>query len=357
MAQPLAPLMLGISGQRLTDAEREFIRVRKPFSFIIFARSVESEAQVRALNDELANLASTPFPLIAVDQEGGRVQRLTFGGRLPPVQSYGQWFAHNPDEALEACTLHAALLAAQLRDVGATWLLGPCLDLALPETHAIIGNRAFAPDTETVITLGRAFAKGVGQGGCLGCIKHAPSHGRTSADTHVELPVVHADAKTLEHDAQPFAVLAPESDFIMTAHIRYPAWDAENPATYSPTIVNKMRHDWHFNGLILADDLGMHALTGPYEKRAERALAAGCDAVIAALSIIKHGMAGTYWDEDNFKALQATSLPALNARAAAYVNGLKLPPALTPAERADMTARYKALWASRPAELVATMTV
>ena len=357
MTPALAPLMLGIGGPRLTDAERAFIRERKPFSFIIFARSVESEGQVRALTDELATLAATPFPLIAVDQEGGRVQRLTFGGRLPPVQVYGQWFAHNPAAALEACTLHATLLAAQLRDVGATWLLGPCLDLALPETHAIIGNRAFAPDPATVVTLARAFAKGVAEGGCMGCIKHAPGHGRTSADTHVELPVVHADAATLEHDAKPFAALAPESDFIMTAHIRYPAWDDENPATYSPTIVNKMRQSWHFNGLILADDLGMHALTGPYEQRAERALAAGCDAVIAALSIIKHGMAGTYWDEDNFNALQATTVPALNARATAYVNGLKLPPALTATERVEKTARYKTLWASRPAEIVATMTV
>lgn len=357
MADNLAPLMLGLSGPTLTEAERAFIRERKPFSFIIFARNIESESQVKKLTDELAELAATPFPLIAVDQEGGRVQRLTFGGRLPPVQVYGQWYAHNPEAALEACRLHGTLLAAELRAVGATWVLGPCLDLALPETNAIIGNRAFSENPEVVIALGQALMQGIREGGCLGCLKHAPGHGRAATDSHVEMPVVNADAATLDHDAKPFAALGPSSDFVMTAHIRYPALDAQNPATYSPTILAKMRTEWGFKGLILADDLGMHALTGPYEKRATQAMEAGCDAVIAALSVIKHGMAGTVWDEANFKVLEKADLPALSAKAEGYVRNLRLPPALTAAERAERTGRYKALWATRPAEIVATITV
>lgn len=354
---PMAPLMLGIGGKALTAAERNFIQERRPFAFILFARSIETPEQVRALTAELAALSGTPAPLIAVDQEGGRVQRLTFGGRLPPVQVYGQWFAVNPAEAEEMAELHACLLAHQLRQVGATWLLGPCLDLALPETHAIIGNRAFAADPVVVTTLGRAFLRGVRAGGCFHCIKHAPGHGRTNADTHVEMPTVAAEAATLAHDAQPFAALAPEADFIMTAHIRYPTWDAAHAATFSPKILGMMKQLWGHRGLVLADDLGMHALTGPYAARATAALAAGCDGVIAALSVIKHGMAGTFWDEENFHALQAATLPALSPTAQAYVAGLALPPALNEAAAAEKIARFRALWASRPAGVDAPCTV
>ncbi|MCA3244702.1 MAG: beta-N-acetylhexosaminidase [Alphaproteobacteria bacterium] len=357
MSQALAPLMLGIGGMVLTEAERDFIRTRRPFSFILFARSIESPDQMRELTAELAALSGTAAPLIAVDQEGGRVQRLTFGGRLPPVQAYGQWYAVNPAAAEEMVELHATLLAHQLREVGATWLLGPCLDLALPETHAIIGNRAFAADPAVVTTLGRAFLRGVRAGGCFNCIKHAPGHGRTSADTHVEMPTVDADAATLAHDAQPFAALAPEADFIMTAHIRYPAWDAAHAATFSPKILGMMKQQWGHRGLVLADDLGMHALKGPYAARAAAALAAGCDGVIAALSVIKHGMAGTFWDEENFHALQAAMLPALSPTAHAYVANLTLPPALSEIEAAEKIARFRALWASRPAGIDAPCTV
>jgi beta-N-acetylhexosaminidase len=341
----------------LQPDERAFIQTHRPFSFILFARSIESPAQVQALTAELAELTATPAPLIAVDQEGGRVQRLTFEGRLPPVQVYGQWYDANPTTALAMAELHGTLLAAQLRNVGATWVLGPCLDLALPETHAIIGNRAFHHNPEVVTELGRAFIQGVRAGGCLNCIKHAPGHGRTSADTHVEMPTVKADTTTLAHDMVPFAALAPLANFIMTAHIKFPALDAQNAATFSSKILTMMKQEWGHQGMVLADDLGMHALTGPYVQRAENALAAGCDGVITALSIIKHGMAGTYFDEENFTALAHAKLPPLNAQASAYLQQMQLPTALSQPQYAEKVARFRALWASRPRGIDATCTV
>lgn len=357
MSQPMYPAMYGISGLTLREDERAWIKEHKPFSFILFARSIESEAQVRALTAELAELSATSTPLIAVDQEGGRVQRLKFKGQLPPMGVYGAWYAHSPEQALEAAELHGFLLATQLREVGCTWVLAPCLDRALPETHAIIGTRALAESPEIIAALGAATQRGIRAGGALSCIKHAPGHGRTTQDTHEVLPTISAPHTLLEEDAAPFKALAPHSDFIMTAHINYPAWDDKNPATFSPTILNKMRTEWNFNGLILADDLGMHALTGPYMQRAERALNAGCDGVIAALSIVKQGMAGTVWDEENFKALQQGSLPPLNARASAYVNALRLLPTPTQTESAEKTSRFRALWATRPSGIDATVTV
>ncbi len=353
----LAPLMLGLKGPVLTPEERDYIQAKRPFSFILFARNIVSPSQVQTLTEELAELSATPVPLIAVDQEGGRVQRLTFGGILPPVQVYGQWYHTSPEAAEEATELHATLLAAQLRAVGATWLLGPCLDLALPATHAIIGNRAFDANPAVVTRLGAAFLRGVRAGGCLACMKHAPGHGRATADSHIELPTVQADSATLLADASPFAALARLADFIMTAHIRFPALDAENPATFSPAILKLMRQTWGFNGLIVADDLGMHALQGPYPQRAERALAAGCDAVITALSVVRSGMAGTVWDAANFTALQQATLPPMSPAAAAMVQALKLPDALSEPAHAEKVARFRALWASRPAGIDAPCTV
>jgi beta-N-acetylhexosaminidase len=349
--------MLGLRGPKLHDDERAFIQTHRPFSFILFARSIESPAQVQALTAELAKLSATPAPLIAVDQEGGRVQRLTFEGKLPPVQVYGQWYDMEPTTALEMAELHGTLLAAQLRNVGATWVLGPCLDLALPETHAIIGNRAFHHAPNVITELGRAFLQGVRAGGCFHCIKHAPGHGRTSADTHVEMPTVNAATATLASDMAPFAALAPIADFIMTAHIKFPALDEQNAATFSPKILTMMKQAWGHKGMVLADDLGMHALSGPYPKRATDALAAGCDGVIAALSIIKHGMAGTYFDEENFTALAHAKLPPLNPHASAYTQGLQLPPALSQTQYAEKVARFRALWASRPHGIDAPCTV
>jgi beta-N-acetylhexosaminidase len=357
MAAPLAPVMLGIGGLTLSLAEREYIKTHQPFAFILFARSIENVAQVQALTAELAELSATPTPLIAIDQEGGRVQRLTFGGRLPPVQCYGQWFAAAPEVATEITELHGFLLASQLRAVGATWVLAPCLDLALPETHAIIGNRAFSGNPAVVATLGAAVLRGIKAGGCLACLKHAPGHGRTSADTHVQMPTVAAPTNVLEADAAPFKALAAQADFIMTAHIKYPAWDAHHAATFSATILTMMRAQWGFKGLILADDLGMHALSGPYAERATQALQAGCDAVIGALSIVKQGMAGTVWDKENFKVLAQATLPAMAPHASQFVQNLQLPPAPTAAENAQKLARFKALWATRPTAIEAMVTV
>lgn len=354
---PLSPLMLGLRGPTLNDEERAFIQTQRPFSFILFARNIVSAQQVQELTAELTKLSSTQVPLIAIDQEGGRVQRLTFQGHLPPAQVYGQWYDIDPATALEMAELHGTLLAAQLRAVGATWVLGPCLDLALPETHGIIGNRALHAAPEVVIDLGRAILKGIRAGGCFSCIKHAPGHGRATADSHQELPTVQDSIDILAHDFAPFAALAPAADFIMTAHIRFPALDAENPATYSAKILQLMQQDWGHKGMILADDLGMHALTGPYVQRAERALAAGCDGVIAALSVVQHGMAGTVFDAANFMALQAATLPSLGPKAQKYLAGLKLPPALTAVEVAEKVARFRALWASRPQGLEALCTV
>jgi beta-N-acetylhexosaminidase len=194
-----------------------------------------------------------------------------------------------------------------------------------------------------VAALGRAALQGIGQGGCFPCLKHAPGHGRATADSHHQLPAVAAPVAALDADALPFKALAPQSPFMMTAHIRYRAWDADSPATCSAKIIQMMRQTWSFNGLIVADDLGMNALDGDYAGRARRALAAGCDLLICSLSQLRQGMAGTIYDEASAAALAAMTLPPLGEGARAFLQTLTLPSAPAPAAVAEARAKLTAL--------------
>jgi beta-N-acetylhexosaminidase len=346
------PLLLGLDGYRLTANEKAFLREAPPVGFLLFARNIETPEQTRALCEELSEFA--PFgkvPFIAVDQEGGRVQRVKFSGKLPAPRAFGDWYQTHPAEALEATRLSAFLLAAQLRDVGANWLMGPLIDVGTPTTHAIIGNRTFAEDAATVVTLAAEYAKGIEQGGCLRCLKHAPGHGRAVVDSHYELPIVTASRAELEaQDFATFKAMAPTEDFLMTAHIRFTAID-EKPATYSPQILNMMRDDWNFGGLIMADDVGMKALPGDYVGRVRTSLAAGCDFAITALSVLKHGMAGTFFDEESFAALCREELPALDSDSFAFLSALSIPTAPSAEDVANARERLMQLWADAPVRM------
>lgn len=344
-----APLMLGLRGPVLGDDERAFLRRVVPASVIVFARNIESPGQVRALTDDVRALG---VPLVAVDQEGGRVQRLAFAGKLPPAQALGHWYDADPVAALEGCELVAMLLAAQLRGVGANWMLAPVLDVSHPTTHAIIGDRAFHADPAVVAALGEAYCRGVARGGCVPCIKHAPGHGRACADSHVELPRVTASRHELAADWLPFARLAPQVPFMMTAHVMYEALAGCCAATLAPDVLAMMRREWNFGGLIVADDLGMKALEGDYLARGRAALAAGCDMVIASFSVIRHGMAGTVFDEETYAGFVANyDLPAMSPQAGAVVRGLEIPPMPDAAAVAAATARLRLLWDDGPARM------
>ncbi|RYG61139.1 MAG: beta-N-acetylhexosaminidase [Alphaproteobacteria bacterium] len=355
MISNVRPILHGLSGLKLTVEEKAFLRDAPPMGFLLFARNIESVEQTRALCEELAEFAPFGAPFIGVDQEGGRVQRVKFGGKLPAARVYGEWFNVDADNALEAVRLNALLLAAQLRDVGANWLLGPLIDVANDATHDIIGNRSFSKDSESVILLAKAYAEGVDDGGCLACIKHAPGHGRALVDSHLELPSVNASIDELKLDFAPFIDMAPDADFMMTAHIRYEALDGELPATYSEKILSMMRKDWGFDGLIVADDVGMKALQGDYVERVRKSLDAGCDVAITALSVLKHGMAGTVFDEESFGLLKNGDLPMLNERAFRYLNELALPAAPDADKVTYAKARLKELWADGPARMGYTL--
>lgn len=270
----------GCSGHRLTAEEKAFFADARPWGFILFRRNIDTPEQVRALTSELRDSVGRHAPIL-IDQEGGRVQRLgpPHWPKYPPGEAYLK-AANDPLTARELAWLGARLMAHDLKAVGIDVNCLPVLDVPVPGAHDIIGDRAYARDPATVAQLGRAAAEGSLAGGVLPVIKHMPGHGRAFADTHKELPTVHADLDTL--DAWDFAPFKSLSDMPigMTAHIVFTAIDRKNPATQSRKAIRMIRERLGFGGLLLSDDLVMNALSGSLTERAEKSLKAGCDLVI-----------------------------------------------------------------------------
>ncbi len=271
----------GCGGHRLTEAERAFFAEARPWGFILFRRNIDSPEQVRALTDELRDCIGDAEAPILIDQEGGRVQRMgpPHWPKYPPGEAYLK-ATGDPLAARELVRLGARLMAHDLKAVGINVDCLPVLDVPVPGAHDIIGDRAYAHDPATVAQLGRAAAEGLLAGGVLPVIKHVPGHGRAFADSHHDLPVVHADLATLDGwDFAPFKALS-DMPLAMTAHVVFDAIDPKRPATTSRKGLRLMREHLGFGGLIMTDDLSMKALSGSLRERAGSALKAGCDVVL-----------------------------------------------------------------------------
>lgn len=275
----MTPAIFGLSGTRLTDGERAFFRESDPAGYIVFGRNVESRSQLRALTDDLRAIHGRERLLICIDQEGGRVSRMKPPEWLafPPGEAFDRLYDIAPASAIEAARSNAEALGMDLAEVGITVDCHPSLDVRQPGTSDVIGDRALGSEPLRVAALGRAILDGFARAGVAGCIKHMPGHGRALADSHKDLPIVDASRDELETDMAPFRTLA-NAPIGMTAHIRYTAWDNDNPGTLSPFVINEViRKQIGFAGLLLTDDLDMEALSGSVPERAARAVAAGCD--------------------------------------------------------------------------------
>ncbi len=272
--------MTGLAGERLGDAERCFLRDSEPAGLILFTRNCRSREQVRRLVGEALDAVGHDDTLVAIDQEGGRVQRLLppEWRAYPPMAAFGRWYEQAPETATEAARRVASLIAADLTDVGCNMNCVPVLDLPARGADPIIGPRAFSTVPEVVAALGAAIADGCRDGGVCPVGKHVPGHGRATADSHVSLPVVDADRDELEgHDFVPFRMLA-RLPAMMTAHVLYSKIDDGRPASQSAFVHSDIiRGAMGFNGLLISDDLSMGALEGPMDRRAEAVIAAGTD--------------------------------------------------------------------------------
>jgi beta-N-acetylhexosaminidase len=270
----------GCSGLHLTPDEIAFFRESDPWGFILFRRNVDSPEQVRALCGSLRDTVGRSDAPILIDQEGGRVQRLgpPHWLKYPPGSAYGRVHADDPLVRRELARLGARLIAHDLLALGITVDCLPVLDVPVAGAHDVIGDRAYGADPQKVAVLGRAAAEGLLAGGVLPVIKHIPGHGRAFADSHLALPVVEATREELErHDFAPFRMLT-DMPLAMTAHVVYTALDPERPATTSPIVMEEIvRGHIGYDGLVMTDDLSMHALSGSFRDRTEAAFAAGCD--------------------------------------------------------------------------------
>lgn len=277
----MQPAIYGCSGERLTPDERDFFKEADPAGYILFRRNCASKEQLRALTESLRALHGRDVAIL-VDQEGGRVARLQppIWPAFPAAPRFADLYEIAPISAIEAARVNAQAIATVLREVGINVNCMPLLDLRHRGGSHIIADRTLGAEPMQVAALGRAVIEGLREGGVAGVVKHMPGHGRATCDSHFELPVVDAPEEALQADLEPFRALA-SAPIGMTAHVVYTAWDGEHCASLSGTVVRDIiRGRIGFDGLLMSDDIGMHALSGGFEERARGVIAAGCDVAL-----------------------------------------------------------------------------
>lgn len=282
---PLGPVMLDVVGKTLSDDDLRRIRHPLTGGVILFARNYENRAQLHALCAAIH--AARPGVLIAVDHEGGRVQRFRSDGftRLPAMRQLGALWDKDVLEACKAATALGYVLAAELRACGVDLSFTPVLDLDYGQSE-VIGDRAFHRDPRVVTLLAKSVNHGLLEAGMANCGKHFPGHGFVAADSHIAIPVDERDPKDiLEEDAAPYGWLGMSLSAVMPAHVIYPKFD-KHPAGFSAKWLTLLRKDLGFEGVIFSDDLSMEgaSVAGTVVQGAHAALQAGCDMVLVCNS-------------------------------------------------------------------------
>lgn len=269
------PLMIDISGTELSALDRERLCHPLVGGIILFSRNYRSRQQLQALCAEIHALRRPPL-LIAVDHEGGRVQRFREGFTpLPAMRQLGACWDNTPRSAIEAARAIGYLLAAELRAVGVDFSFAPVLDLDWGRS-GVIGNRSFHASPEAVTRLAGALIDGMRDAGMACCGKHFPGHGWAEADSHVAIPVDERPLDQLAADLMPYRQL--KLDAVMPAHVIYPRVDSR-PAGFSPVWLGMLRKQLGFDGVVFSDDLSMEgaSVVGGIVERADAAWTAGCD--------------------------------------------------------------------------------
>jgi len=276
----MSKLMLDLQGLKLTPAEEQLLLRPSIGGLILFSRNIQDADQVAGLTAEIRSLR--PDILLAVDQEGGRVQRLKKGfTRLPAMRELGRLYALNQAAGLDAARLIGQLMAAEVIQVGIDISFAPVLDIDY-QTSEVIGDRAFATDIHSLIELTQAFVNGMHRAGMAATGKHFPGHGYVETDSHTALPIDARSLETIQASClMPFVALASQLQGIMPAHIIYSSV-ADQPAGFSKFWLKMLRNELNFTGMIFSDDLVMEGASqaGSFPQRAAAALEAGCDQVL-----------------------------------------------------------------------------
>ncbi len=290
--QAHAPLLIDIAGTALSPADRRRLRHPLVGGVVLFARNGQGRAQITALCAQIKALR--PDLLIAVDHEGGRVQRFRSDGftAIPPMRELGEQWMHDALAAMRRATACGVVLAAELRAVGVDFSFAPVLDLDWGRS-AVIGDRALHSDARVVTVLAQSLIAGMARVGMAHCAKHFPGHGWAQADTHFDAAVdERVLADLLAADAAPYRWLAHALRAVMPAHVIYPAVDPQ-PAGFSAVWLQQvLRQQIGFAGAIISDDLGMAAAMAGGVSLTEavlQGLAAGCDLMLVCNQSVVDG--------------------------------------------------------------------
>jgi beta-N-acetylhexosaminidase len=276
----LGPLMIDLEGTALSAAERELLRHPLVGGVLLFTRNYVDPVQLTALVAEI-HAARTPSLIVAVDHEGGRVQRFRNGfSTLPPARRIGHQFDADPRAGLATARQLGWLMAAELRAHGVDISFAPCVDLDYGVSE-VIGERAFHAQPEAVSQLAVAYVHGMRDAGMAATAKHFPGHGAVVADSHLTLPVDRRGLADLTGDLAPYRrLIANGLPAVMVAHLLFPAVDPAPASLSGRWIRELLRGQLRFQGVVFADDLSMGGAAAAYGDvvtRARQALAAGCD--------------------------------------------------------------------------------
>lgn len=272
----LAPLIYGCDSTTLNADEAALFAKIQPFGFILFARNLENPAQIRALTDDIRAAVGWNAPVM-IDQEGGRVARL---GSPHWVEFTPALDMADHAGASRLFWLRGCIIGSDLRAAGIDVNCAPVADIARPETHAVLQNRCYGWNVDQVVKNAKAIVAGQAAAGVASIIKHMPGHGLATLDSHHDLPRV--DVKRSDLDQQDFAVFKQLNsiEMGMSAHLIYEDIDPHHPATQSEIMIDLIRNDIGFDGLLMSDDISMNALEGNVVDRASKAWSAGCDLVL-----------------------------------------------------------------------------
>ncbi|MEB3703139.1 Beta-N-acetylhexosaminidase [Candidatus Bealeia paramacronuclearis] len=276
------PIIFGCEGHSLTQEEKVFFEKHQPLGLILFARNIENPDQVRALIEDFKSSLKHKNPPILIDQEGGRVARLRppFWKAYPTAKTFGDLAKSDLEKAKTETYRNFKSIAQDLKDLGISVNCAPLLDLNVDGADQIIGDRAFSRDSKIAGILGHEVIRSFQDSGITSIIKHIPTHGPADCDSHEDLPRVTMTHKELKPHFEAFKVNK-NAPWAMTAHIIYEALDSLNPATHSPKVISEIiRGEIGFQGILVSDDIGMKALKGTFQDRAQKALLAGCDVVL-----------------------------------------------------------------------------
>lgn len=275
MSKPIFPAFLSCQGEKLTDEEKRLFSNVNPLGICLFAigcENIKNRRQLQKLTTEIKETIGREDVLIAVDQEGGRVRRLS-GPEFTPVAEQKRI---NTAELAEE---HAYLISSDLKSSGINVNFAPVLDIEYEFTSQALKGRCLPGDLQQVAELGKIMLEEYQNRGICPCVKHLPGHGRGAADPHLELPIIRDDLAVLAQDFYPFKFNS-SAPMGMVAHILLEKVDDKYPATLSKQVIQRIiRGEIGFSGLLVSDAIVMRALKGSITERAEQAVAAGCEII------------------------------------------------------------------------------